>query len=87
MGAWLSRVGRRDSNRKKLDVFVTDGQTLQTSFVNTPSSNFLLYKHSDQDSVDEVNTVAAQATNGVMKRKDESESDPIVISSRLLHVN
>ena len=80
MGAWLSRVGRRDSNRKKLDVFVTDGQTLQTSFVNTHSSNFLLYKQSDQDSADEVNTAATLATIGGMKRKDESESDPIVMS-------
>ena len=72
--------GMRDAKRRNLDVFVTDGQTLQTLFVNTSSSNFLLNKQSDQDSVDGVNTAATQATNGGMKRKYESESNPIVIS-------
>jgi hypothetical protein len=48
----------------------SDGQTLRTLFVNTPSSNLQVYKHSDQDSSDNVNTVATQATNGGMRRKD-----------------
>ena len=72
--------GTWDAKRRKLNVFITDSQTLQTLFVNTSSSNFLLSKQSDQDSADEVNTAATQATNGGMKRKDESESNPIVIS-------
>ena len=34
------------------------------------SSNLQLYKQTDQDSSNEVNTVATVATNGEMKRKD-----------------
>ena len=32
--------GMRDAKRKKLDVSLTDGPTLKTIFVNTPSGNF-----------------------------------------------
>ena len=36
--------GMRDAKPRKLDVFLTDSQTLKTLFVNTPSSNLQLYK-------------------------------------------
>ena len=80
-------VGTRDAKQRKLDVFLTDGQTLKTLFVNTPSRNLQhnitidTYKQSDQDSSDEVNTAVSQHTEGRNDRNSfESESNPIVMS-------
>ena len=78
--------GTRDAKRRKLDVSLTDGQTLKTLFVNTPSRNLQhinTYKQSDQDSSDEVNTAASQATEGRNDRnsfESESKSSPVVMS-------
>ena len=47
-------------------MFSSDGQILQTLYVNTPSNNYLLLEQSD---LDEVNTVVSQAANGCMDRK------------------
>jgi hypothetical protein len=51
--------GTRDAKQRKLDVSITDGPTLKTIFVNTPSRNFQhsnTYRKSDQDYSDEVST-------------------------------
>ena len=60
-------------------MFVTDGQILQTLFVNTPSNNNLLLEQSAPDSADEVNTVVSQTTNGCIDRKAKSESNPEIV--------
>ena len=65
--------GTRDAKQRKLDVSLTDGQTLKTLFVNTPSRNLQhininTYKQSDQESSDEVNTAASLATEGRIDR-------------------
>ena len=74
--------GTRDAKRRKLDVSLTDGPTLKTIFVKTPSRNCQhIKKQSDQDYSGEVNTAVSQATEGRnFMICFESESNPTVMS-------